>query len=379
MTQVESDSLKQSKNKLSLGFRLVGLLVTSFVTLYFAGCYAQTPPNVNYTYVGYGSNTFWNWLMNGNTGFMGTEGTTYSLIAGVAQRYMGGFARLASLTVGGSQGPTNPNTQIVKPAIEFQGAAFFVYPTLNTETEIIAAVQAGNCPTGDMNLNYAYLQFSTNDLINANRDYGGTFVWSQANSTITLSQSVSLPVQGNGNGYGAPAGSTTLSGTCTNGEVTFANGTAYLTNANIAILKFTSGPNAGDLLVAMPQTAIVSRANLIGSYEGFFYDGNPALTTGQTQILQGQVRNWDGMDYYSVNANDYNGADNVLVNQSLVFNGYDKPSAGLMQVGSTLGSANYVCAFATNVFFSAQTLIVCSGPSPTDKTKPASFVWQSHI
>lgn len=214
-----------------------------------------------------------------------------------------------------------------------------------TGTQIITAVPAGSCPTGDLSLRWISTKLSDP----STEDLYGNFVYNYAADSAQVTGFLA------GNSTTTPDVDNTLTGlNCSAGIASPTTATMYLTPSGGAIVNLTATtPNR--FVVALPAATMTS-GGLDGNYAGVLFAENSGSTYAAHATVSGT-----GISVDSINPET--GTADGAVDDNVTLSSFNYNSAGFM-AGTLTGGEEIRCMGNTNINSSGKNFIFCVGQDP---------------
>ena len=351
-------------------------ILTFFLVFLLAACSSEDSSETT-SYVGPGSEysiTF----DDGSATFDLTESDSGLNVTGTYTTLSTGFKKLTVGAVSGSLGPSIGDEGY---GVDIPGVVFLLHP-LEEDSEIIAMVSKGTCPSGDFNMNWIVTSIESDANLTNSCDTGGTGL--DALGTVSFNSSTSvgtLPEKYdicNQNVGSFDLG--TIS--CSSGiGVPSSDESArmYLTNNGGAIVRIDDGDTTDgeQIIVALPNDSITNLAALDGDYIGLVMSEEDDSGSSVTRVFNGQatiesgVMEFDEIDPETgaiITTNSVNGTltfpeGNINTpNDGFVTGTYDLDTGGVTNKKTS-------CMFNENIYDSGKNFIFCVGQDPTDDNR----------
>lgn len=308
----------------------------------------------DYSYNGPGSN--WSIDIDGNS--FELEETDNNLeINGTISDLSSGFKKL---TVTSASGTGAPSVGDQAYALDVPGTVFLLKP-LEANSEIIAMVSSGSCPSSSQSMNWIVTKMDVNaDSSDEDQDVLGTFTTDGTNATLPFQYSLTGKTVGTNVSLG--------SFSCSNGKATVSDAEMYLTSAGGAIVRTGySTPNDDDddgIILAMPSESI-SSGDANGDYVGLVF------TSNDTYPVKANV---SGATVTVNQIDPDTGSNSGSVNDTLNISGFNSPNTGFV-TGSLQSDSNkkVTCNVNTNLNSSGKGIIFCSGMDAVTSGDDALF------
>lgn len=206
------------------------------------------------------------------------DGTPELVINGTYVEYSN---QVRKLTVTSATGTGAPSPGDSAYGIEMPGFAFFLKP-ITSDKEPIVMIQAGACPSLNFSANWIKASFDTAPTNSSDAFGSASFVLSGNN--VTSSTIYQQKFDGTG-ATSTPSQSGPV-GSCTDGVLTFNNGTdnveMYFTSNGGALVKSTGG-----IIFAAPKLISATTADLAGTYTAIVFSGNKY--SGAPSVIMGKI------------------------------------------------------------------------------------------
>ena len=293
-------------------------------------------------------------------------------VDGTYLRHDSGFI---TLLVTGGEGANAPAAGSAAWALEAPGYAFMLKP-LDGE-QLIAMVTAGECPTGNLDVNWVIVKQDktggTADANNSGRDFAGTFHYDFATGVPTIPFKKALSTDfPDVSGGGIDPGDVV----CANGIMNIPGAVMYLTANGGAIVHTDNGTPADEaddqIIFGQGQKAITNAADSDGDYAGMLFD--ESMSDG-SKLNPVSLSCTSGTCIATLVTDVITGAtssDSVTITLSNAINEIGGTSLNGFMTGTIsdgLGTGNMICMVDPNAVGSGKKIISCVGQSPGDVNK----------
>lgn len=307
----------------------------------------------SYSYAGPGSN----WTASiGTTTFSLSEADSGMQVDGSVETLSSGFKRLTVTSASGAGAPS-PGDQAY--GLDVPGVVFLLKP-LETNSEIISMVAAGDCPSGTTSMNWIITKMDSNaDSDSATQDILGTAQFSGSTASLTGIYSLT----------GADLGTNSLGAfSCSSGKATVSGAEMYLTQAGGAIVRTgydTPSDDTDDgIILAMPGQS-VSSGDADGNYAGLVF------TSGDTYPINATV---SGSSVSVAQVDPDTGNPSGSISDTINISSFNSPTTGFVSGSLNSDSAKKVmCNINTDVVNSGKSIVFCSGMDSTGGANDGLF------
>ena len=321
--------------------------------------------SANYSYKGPGS--VWSVDLKADGSFTITKAASTSAavsltINGTYQRLSTGFIKFTVTSATGTDAPAAGSTAT---AVEVPGFALMLKPLGGDQ--IIPMVEAGKCPTGDMNANWVIVRKGqgNNGAASTSKDFFGTFKLSGTTPSLPKKYALAGPYTVLTE-QSMPAGSACSSGLMQLLDGTTVSADMFLTSNGGAIVHTSPGSTDDSFIFGLPIQSVTA-ATVAGSYAGLLFDESNA-DGSEISFVSASL---------AVSGSTLAGSGNVVSNidtgattagsVTISLNAFDSPSQGFMTGTITEGSNSglIACMANPNANNSGKNVISCVGQSPS--------------
>lgn len=361
-------------------FFLKKLILMSLLGFSLVNCGGSSSPSVVNAYNGAGSK--WDIVLSSDDTFsithkVNVSSATDMTIEGSYTTLDSGFLKLTITSAVGTSSDL-PSEGDTGYGLEIDGYAFFLQPT-ESAGEVITMIQAGNCPSGDIDGNWITVrnlhninasgQGTSIDVSDVSQDVFGVFSWDNSTNIISLPNQYSLaaPTTDLLRPFSTPV-------TCTDGIATLDGATMYLTSNGGAIVHTENDNGDGttdeSIITAFAAETLVAATDFDGNYAGVLVNSDssasdavqPVSVSCSAGTCTGTVIDPE------TNAAPASGGGSAIIALTGTLN---SPSSGFINgtitIGGSLGAIT--CMIDTNAANTTKTLISCSGQEASDNTK----------